>query len=197
MTGIIILAAGESSRLGQPKQLVEWRGKPLIVHAALVAISAGLGPVAVVLGAADAPCRQALTGLDLHLVHHPGWAEGMGGSIAAGMRTLGPYDLDSVIVMLCDQPHVAPADLNRLIAERLQSGCEIVASSYGETSGPPVLFSKNRFDKLLALTGPNGAKQVFHNGPSLTVVPCPAAEFDIDTPADLALLQQPPVRIPS
>ena len=190
MTGIIILAAGESSRLGQPKQLVPWRGQPMLRHAARMAIEAQLGPVIVILGAVDQPCREILHGLDLRIAHNPDWASGMGGSVVAGVKAMAADDLQNVIVMLCDQPFIDSDVMNKLVAKRDESGCEVVASKFGEAMGPPVLFSKNRFATLLTLTGQQGAKAILRAETSLATIDCAEAAQDLDTPDDLRRLTE-------
>lgn len=186
MTGIIILAAGSSSRLGQPKQLVPWQGIPLIRHAAITAIEANLGPVAVVLGAVVEPCRNALEGLDLIIAENPAWESGMGSSIACGMASLTSHDLENVIVTLCDLPLLTPAVFRKLLALRLSEKTEVIASHNGNTLAPPILFSQNRFPFLKSLTGPEGARSLLRNKASITAMNCPESNADIDTPADLA-----------
>ena len=182
MTGIVILAAGASSRLGQPKQLLDWHGQPLIRHLAGVALNADLGPVTVVLGAVDQLCREALSGLDITVIHHADWASGMGGSIAAGVTTMMDRELDGVIVMLCDQPFVDAALLQNLKMKCESSGAEIVASRYQNQLGPPAIFSAKRFDQLLSLQGKGGAKSIINSESSATWIDAPQAATDIDTP---------------
>ena len=189
MIGTIIIAAGESRRLKQPKQLVSWRGEPLIRRSAKEALNAGLGPVAVVLGAVDAPCRQALGAMNAEIIHYPGWSGGMGGSIAAGMRAFAGRELQAIIVMLCDQPLVTHQTLDRLEAEWHRSGCRIVASRYGANAGPPALFSADCFERLAALQGESGAKAIIRNDPSVSYIDCPEGAFDVDTLEDLRHLE--------
>jgi len=185
MTGIIILAAGSSSRLGQPKQLVPWQGIPLIRHAAITAIEANLGPIAIVLGAIVEPCRDALQGLDLIITENPAWESGMGSSIACGMASLTSHDLENVIVTLCDLPLITPAVFGKLLALRLSEKTEVIASHNGNTHAPPILFSKNRFSLLESLTGPEGARSLLRDETSITPMDCPESNADIDTPDDL------------
>ncbi len=185
MTGIIILAAGSSSRLGQPKQLLPWQGVPLIRHAAHAALAANLGPVVIVLGAVTEPCHQALEGLDLNVTENPAWETGMGSSISCGMRALGSHALENVIITLCDLPLLTPAIFDRLFALRLSEKTEVVAAHNGTTFSPPILFSKNRFTLLSSLTGEEGARSILKNETSVTCLDCPEAEMDIDTPDDL------------
>lgn len=186
MTGIIVLAAGSSRRLGQPKQLVPWQGIPLIRHAATIAIEANLGPVAVVLGANVKPCRDALEGLNLIITENPAWESGMGSSVSCGMASLASHDMENVIVTLCDLPLLSPAVFGKLLALRLSEKTEVVASHNGNTLAPPILFSQNRFSLLKSLNGSEGARSLLRDETSITPMDCPESNADIDTPADLA-----------
>src|SRR5262249_23324500 len=87
-TAVVVLAAGASRRLGQPKQLVCWRGRPLVHHAVEAALEARVGPVTVVVGAREAEVRAALDGLDVNILAHPGWSEGLGSSIRTAVWTV-------------------------------------------------------------------------------------------------------------
>lgn len=185
MTGIIILAAGSSSRLGRPKQLLPWQGIPLIRHAAITALGANLGPVAVVLGAIINPCRKALERLDLIITENPSWESGMGSSISRGMASLASHNPENIIITLCDLPLITPAIYRKLLALRLSEKTEVVASHNATTPAPPILFSRNRFPLLNSLTGPLGARRLLRNEASITFMPCPPANADIDTPRDL------------
>ena len=186
MTAVILLAAGESARLGQPKQLVEWKGKPLLRHAAETAVGSGIGPVIVVLGAVDQPCRDCLSDLDLTIIHHPDWKQGMGGSIAAGMNAARELPVDGVVIMLCDQPLVTSKLLQELVSE--SGGHPIVHASFKGQAGPPVWFSREYFDRLGALSGNAGAKALILKEPNRMQIDFPDAEWDVDTPGDLSAL---------
>jgi molybdenum cofactor cytidylyltransferase len=183
-TGIILLAAGESKRFGQSKQLLRFRGRTLLRHAAETALTASLGPVITVLGAEEHRCREELSGLPITIVVNPLFREGMGTSIAIGARPL--TDEDAVIIMLCDQPDVTAATLQRLHNKHEQTGANIVAAHYQGTSGPPALFAHAYFVRLRELSGPLGAKALVAHEPHLVSIDCPEAALDLDTPADLA-----------
>jgi molybdenum cofactor cytidylyltransferase len=189
-TAIILLAAGASTRLGRPKQLVLWNGEPLLRHSTIVALSARLGPVIVVLGAVECECRESLAGLSVEIVVNTSWAEGMGGSIAAGMIPVqnSVTPLQSVIIMLCDQPYVSSATLRSLSDEQRRTRSAVVASHYCEsddTLGVPALFTSARFAALAQLCGALGAKQLIASESSPAFIDCPEALADIDIPADL------------
>ena len=183
-TGIILLAAGESKRFGQPKQLFRFRGRTLLRHAAETALTASLGPVITVLGAEEHRCREALSGLPITIVVNPLFREGMGTSIAIGARSL--TDEDAAIITLCDQPDLTAATLQALHNKHEQTGANIVAAHYQGTNGPPALFARAYFPQLRQLSGPAGAKALIASEPNLVSMDCREAAFDLDTPADFA-----------
>ncbi|MCP3169864.1 nucleotidyltransferase family protein [Myxococcus qinghaiensis] len=194
--GVVLLAAGGSSRLGHPKQLVVHQGKTLIRRAAEAAVSLGGGPVVVVLGAHREAIASELNGLPVQLVTHPDWALGPGGSLTTGLSALlsnsapGAPSVDGVLVMLCDQLTVGAAHLAALVATWRSTGAAIVASAYDGTRGVPALFARSVFDELASLPPEQGARGVIAHEPSRVVtVPLPGGDEDVDTPLDLARLK--------
>jgi molybdenum cofactor cytidylyltransferase len=193
--GIIILAAGNSSRLGQPKQQLPFKGGNLLQHATQVAIDSDCKPVVVVLGAAAAANRQSLENYPVHLAENTNWLEGMASSIKTGvtkLKELSP-EVDGVILMVCDQPFVTPHLLRQLKKKWQQSGKGIVACSYAGTIGTPALFGLDYFKDLLALEGQEGAKKILMAQQAfLSLIPFPLGQVDIDTPEDYNKLNQQP-----
>ncbi len=183
----IILAAGNSSRLGQPKQLVMHDGESLVRHAVRAATEVECNPILVVVGAQAEKVRAELEGLDLGLVKNNDWTEGIASSIRAGIDHLieTAPQIEAVFLLACDQPFVNGTLLKQLMDLRLTTGKQIVASAYAHTFGIPALFDRNCFAELLGLKGDYGAKQLmiahFNDMPSIDF---PAAAIDIDTPAD-------------
>jgi molybdenum cofactor cytidylyltransferase len=193
---VIVLAAGESSRMGSPKQLLEFRGKPLIRHAVETALASGCTAVVVVLGAHAAVVRAALDGVAagskiMCFVGNPRWAEGMGSSIQAGLAEAVALGVEGVVLALADQPMVTPEMLDWLVGEHTRTGLPIVASRYSGTVGVPVYFAKERFAALQALAPDQGCKGVIlKGGESSFLVDCPAAAVDVDTPGDYAAVAE-------
>lgn len=188
---IILLAAGGSRRMGRPKQLLSFEGKTLLRRAAETALATPCRPVIAVLGAGAAESARELAGLDVHTSENADWPAGMGSTIKVGLRRateLAP-DLDAVLLMLCDQPLVGPADLARLVETRRRTGAPIVATAYPTSPGVPAIFSRATFPNLLALDDAAGAKPLLlAAGDGVVTVPIPAALTDVDTPDDYARL---------
>lgn len=185
--GAVVLAAGGSTRLGRPKQLLEVGGEPLVRRAARVAGEAGFAPVVVVVGAAAAEVGAALAGGAFEIVTNPEWRSGMASSVRRGVEALTALrsDVAGVLLTTCDQPRVEAAHLAAL-RDALRDGVhDLAASSYGETVGVPALFSRAVFAELRALEGEHGAKRVLTRAPRRVVsVALPGGECDIDTEAD-------------
>jgi len=183
----VLLAAGDSSRFGKPKQLAIFQGEPLVRRGVTAANKAGCAPIVVVLGADAAQITPVLTGLPVSLIENANWSNGVGSSIAVGLkRALGMVaDLDAAILLACDQPFVNAAALRRLIQLRVENENPIVASAYAGTLGIPVLFDRSCFGDLLQLRGDSGAKEIiFARRSDVTAFDFPAAAIDIDTAGD-------------
>jgi molybdenum cofactor cytidylyltransferase len=188
-SGIVLLAAGGSSRLGTPKQLLAVDGDTLLGRAARTAVASRASRVVVVIGAHAEACRRALDGVSsVEVVHHAAWAEGQASSLRAGLAHLRTTGIapGAAIVMLCDQPWVSTELLDALIDRYTATGAPVVASRYAnDVVGPPALFDASVFGALDALRGDVGAKRVIvaHAAVAETV-PFPAGATDIDTEAD-------------
>ena len=185
--GALVLAAGASTRMGTPKQLLLADGKPLLVRTVEALLDSPVWPVVVVLGAHAELIRPALTRLPVLIADNPAWAEGLASSIRGGIATLRQFSraLDGALVALCDQPAFSAAIVARLIATQQTTGRSIVAARYSGRCGAPALFLRRHFDTLAELTGEEGARTLL-NGESPPVAPVdlPELAFDVDTPAD-------------
>lgn len=186
MIGAVILAAGSSSRLGEPKQLLAHGGETLIRHAVRAALETDCAPVVVVTGAWHERVEHELRGLPASVCHHPEWQLGMGSSIRAGLsRALGLAPLlDALLLMVCDQPFITSQILRALISARDQSGKRAAACVYSDAVGVPALFDRALFPMLAALPDAQGAKPILSvlRG-EVARVPFPEGAIDIDTPA--------------
>lgn len=191
MTGLVILAAGESRRLGEPKQNVLHNGESLLQHAVKTAVYSACRPVIIILGAYAEEIQLQIKEQTVVIYHNPQWQEGMASSIRLGIKMLQQTEagVSAVIFMVCDQPHVNTELLDDLINTKAATGKDIVASSYNNTLGVPVLFDKKFFPELLLLKGGEGAKKLLlkHKN-SLVSVPFPLGSIDIDTAKDYEAL---------
>ncbi|MCX6134492.1 MAG: nucleotidyltransferase family protein [Ignavibacteriales bacterium] len=182
-TAIIILAAGNSSRLGLPKQLLQYHGMSLLRHAAETALATHPAEIVAVVGFESDRMRHELDDLPVHIVVNSTWQEGISSSIREGIESLPPAS-DAGLLMLCDQPFVTTELLIRLI-----TGCTdsrpIAATGYEQTSGVPACFKRSLFPELMDLTGDRGAKRVIDKNPSrVATILFDAANIDIDTLED-------------
>lgn len=192
LPGIVILAAGSSSRLGQPKQLLEFQGTTLIQRITQIAVNAVKKPVVVMLGANCSLIHAQLTHLPVHIVYNPDWSQGMTSSIRKGLMALLYFspDTEAVIFAVCDQPYISPD----LFVEMLDAGNKtlkpIVACLYNNILGTPVLFKKEYFDVVLSLKDNEGARKILQAHPeSVEAVPFPLGVIDVDTMQDYNALQ--------
>lgn len=181
--GILLLAAGGSTRMGRPKQLLRLGGRTLVRRATATALAVG-GPVVVVTGADAEQIAAEVRDLPVQIVENPDWPRGMGSSIRAGVQALtGSHPgLDALIVTLCDQVDVSSATLDRLVVAHRETGKELCGATFAEAVGPPALFGRRHFAELLRLPDAAGAKPVLLSHPTdLLRVPCPEAAQDLDT----------------
>lgn len=186
--GIIILAAGNSTRFGSPKQLFKYHGVTLIRRAALSAINVGVGPVIVSTGAEHRAVEKELAGLVVTPAFNPDWQSGMSSSLTSALKSLTSThsNVDAVVFMLCDQPLIDREKLSMLIKTYETTDSPIVASEYSGTLGVPALFDRSMFGELMQLTGDEGAKSVIRkNAELLARVPMPEAAYDIDSIGDV------------
>jgi molybdenum cofactor cytidylyltransferase len=188
MIAAVVLAAGFARRMGRPKLLLEFRGRP-IVRWSVEGLRPHVDEVVVVTGPADAGVREALAGLPVRFAVNPRPQEGQGSSIAAGVAALRPWTR-AVLIALGDQPRLPPEVVPALLQAWRRSGKAIVAPVYRGTQGTPVLFAGEVFPELLRLAGDAGARSVVLARPERVERvafdhPVPP---DVDTPEDFARL---------
>ena len=184
---IVLLAAGSSSRLGEPKQLLMYNGKSLLQQVISVADETNIDPLLVVLGANYPVLSKKIDKHKAILVFNKDWQTGMASSIVTGLNFVREkYPLtDGVIIMMCDQPFVSATLLNNLITTQKQTNKAIVCSSYQNTLGAPALFHKNIFPQLLQLKGDTGARKIIlQHADDVATVLFLKGNIDIDTPED-------------
>lgn len=188
--GLLLLAAGGSRRLGEPKQLVVVDGEPLIRRAVRIALTAQLHPTVVVLGANAAQIRAHLEDQPVMLVENPQWMEGMASSIRTGLTAVlaAAPETGGIVMMLADQPQLTADHLAALVAAQRTSGRDVVASDYGDHLGPPAYFGRTHFPALGELGGDVGARALFGNLDPLSVPLPRIVSADLDTPEDYSRL---------
>jgi molybdenum cofactor cytidylyltransferase len=181
---VLRMAAGASSRLGRPKQLVELGGVTLIRRAVSVALAAEPREVIVALGAYAAEVKAAMGDLPAKVVFNERWQEGMGSSIRAGVEAVDPSS-EAVVLMLCDQLHV-DVDLLRTLVEKISDEVETAASEYDGQAGVPCAFRRSVIPELLKLEGDLGARNIIRDPQRhVVLVPFESAGVDIDTQEDV------------
>lgn len=184
----VVLAGGEARRYGQPKQLLVWRGQPLVRRAVATALDAGLAPVIVVTGAIDMPIREALQGLPVQFIHNPKWQEGLSTSVKTGVSALPDY-IGGAVFLLADQPRITPSLVRALVEMHATSLLPLTAPQVAGQRATPVLFDRGVFEELKRLTGDQGGRALFSRYPAAWV---PwhdiGLTMDIDTPENFQQL---------
>ena len=185
----IVLAAGTSSRLGQPKQLLVYEGQTLLARAIRLCQEAGVAPVLAILGANKEVTFSEAQNASAIPIMNEVWQRGIASSIHAGLGMVKMTSINApgVLILTCDQPRLTAAHLAKLLGAFLaQPDPAIVASAYSGTLGTPVVFPRSVFPQLRALQGDTGARAILKNPPCPVIeIPFPGGEIDIDTPADL------------
>lgn len=187
----LVLAAGGSSRMGRPKQLLPIVGRSLVRHCVETARAVPCDPVLVVVGADAEAVRGELEGLGAEWIENEEWEAGLAGSIRCGMGALCRRDPqpEAVLVLLADQPRVTRELLREIVAAHRERGFARVGCTYGGSIGPPALFARRHFPGLLGLEGDRGAKTLLAaGGDDLARIPFPEGVLDVDTPEDYARL---------
>ena len=189
--GVVVLAAGASTRMGRPKQLLFYNGQTLVRRAVEVAVASVCKPVVVVLGANAVSVGKELE-VPVIVTRNREWETGLSSSVRAGLEALLAADktIAGVVMMLCDQPFVTAELIDRLVECRRNPGQSIVATDYLGTLGVPALFAREHFSELAALTGDQGARRIIQNHAADTAtVLFTGAAIDVDTPNDYHALR--------
>jgi molybdenum cofactor cytidylyltransferase len=183
----VVLAAGGSSRLGRPKQLVRRNGRTLIARVAGQARSLVGRRVVVVVGAEAARVRAALRGSGCSVVSNPRWREGLASSLRVGLAAL-PRRARAALILLSDQPRVPGRALERMVTRWKQAPHRAVAAAYSQRLGVPAILPRRAWREAAGLEGDVGARALLAAMANVISVELPEAAYDIDTPADLGQL---------
>jgi CTP:molybdopterin cytidylyltransferase MocA len=178
-----VLAAGASTRLGRPKQLVAVDGEPLLGRTLRVARASRAEAVAVVLGASRDAIEAAIDFTGVAVLRNDAWPEGMASSIRAAVAWATSEGAAGLLLLVCDQPRLTASHLDALL-EQFSAQGRTVGSAYRETIGVPAVFGRAQFEGLASLRGDRGARALLRE-PDVLAVAWPDGVFDVDTPADL------------
>lgn len=182
-TGIIILAAGNSSRLGQPKQLLKYEGKTLVRRAVESSLESNSDGCVLVLGHNSELIKSEVQDIPIEVIINKDWEKGMSSGMQKGLQLLEKKIMpDQVILMLCDQPYVNSILLRAMIQKQSETDKGIIACQYKGTFGVPALFTRKYFPQLIKLTGSEGAKKIIYaHLVDMEKIDFPNGAIDIDT----------------
>jgi len=179
----VVLAAGASTRMGEPKQLLSWKSTTLLNHCLNEVVQAKIHQTIVVLGAYHQKIQATINQSNIQCLINKNWEKGMGSSIALVAQALKNKDIDGLLIVLADQPFVNTNYLNTLIKEFTPKKEQIIATNYDDTIGVPVIFDKYYFEELSLLKEKQGAKQLIHQYIQNVIKIIPDFNHqDIDTP---------------
>ena len=184
MIAAVILAAGASRRMGQPKQLLLVDGEPMLARVVDAVVTAGLDQVIVVLGASAEQAQPLLAGKAITIVHNPDWPEGMASSLRIGLAAVSPQ-AEAALFTPADLPRLLPTTIQHIIDHYHSTGKSVIIPSYHGRRGNPVLFARSLFPELMALRGDVGGRAVFAAHPeqvAMLEVSDAGILLDIDTP---------------
>lgn len=191
--GVVILAAGSSSRLGYAKQLVEFKGKSLLQHTIDVSTSIDFDSKVLVLGARKDKIESEIDLKEFVVEMNENWQEGMSTSIKKGVLRSQELEneLDHILILLSDQPFVSKEKIEELIQVQLDKNTQATYSEYSGDIGVPAIFSAEVFYDLKELKGDQGAKKLIHDQKlDYEIVKFEMGNFDVDTAEDVELLKQ-------
>lgn len=188
---LLLMAAGASKRLGQPKQLVKYKGKTLIRRMAEEALKANIGELTVVTGYDHLTIEKEIEGIKLNIYYNTEWEEGLGSSIRNGIKHVCKKhpDTNAILFIMVDQPFVDAAHLQKIANAYDSARPMIIASAYQGTFGVPVLVDNKYFDEMLQLQGDEGGKKIFVKYiKDIVEIPFIEGAIDIDEKKDLKSL---------
>lgn len=179
----LLLAAGASERLGQPKQLLPWHTKTLVEHAVGQLLSLHLQGVFVVLGAYKQEVSKVLTPYPVNLLFHANYHRGIGSSLAFGLKEiLKNPQIRGVLVTLVDQPLIDLSYLKNMLLHFEENNTKAVATSYNGKPGVPAVFPVELVLKLTEIQGDSGAgKWLQHHPEKVCLMTSNTDTSDMDT----------------
>lgn len=183
----IILAAGASRRMGQPKQLLPYQGQTLLSHVIQCLLAAPCSAVVVVLGANADEIEPSIERFPVKTVRNPDWSQGISSSIRCGVeytreQIFDFFSMDGMIFVVCDQPFISTQIIEQLIGCYNKQNQSIIACHYNETIGTPVLFDRSFYSELVNLKGDQGAKKIIQKyRDQVATIRFPDGEIDLDT----------------
>jgi molybdenum cofactor cytidylyltransferase len=192
--GAVVLAAGQSRRMGTLKQLAEIDGQPMLRRTVEAVAASGVTPVVVVTGHEAERIGAALKGLSVTIVRNPDHQKGLSTSLKAGLEAL-PGEMDGAVIVLGDMPGIKPSDIGALVAAfDPAEGRSIIVPIHEGKWGNPILWSRSYFTEMMALSGDTGARSLIGTYPEAVceVELGPQVLMDIDTPTDLAAFMDRP-----
>jgi molybdenum cofactor cytidylyltransferase len=185
--GTLVLAAGESKRMGRPKQLLPIGDTSLILHTIRTIEHADIPNIQVVLGAHSDEIERELRDHPVGIFVHENWRLGIGSSLKTGLEHLLEVrpEITGLLVCVCDQPAVTSAHIQQLVHEFHSGDFDAVASGYAGSAGVPAILSRRLFPDIKKLGDDEGAQRILKRpGLKLKLVPLEGGEIDIDTPSD-------------
>jgi len=192
MVSGIILAAGQSSRMGQPKQLLALGGKPMLWHVAMTACQAGFDEVIVITGAYEREVKEAVQDLPLKVIYNEDWMQGQSASVKKAVQSIA-NESQAVVFLLADQPLVDIELIHNLIQTYHETGASIIMPRFQNIPGNPVLFDVGVWRAaLLQLSGDEGARQIIRkNQEAIQYVESKNATIflDADTPIEYGKME--------
>lgn len=186
--GAVVLAAGESTRMDSLKQVMPWRGKPMIQHSVDAARDGELAPIVVVTGAQAERIRKVVEGESVRFEHNPAWQQGQSTSLKVGLKAV-QDQVEAVVFLLADMPLVSSILIEELVAEHRRTLAPIIAPRAGGRFGNPVLFDRATFTDLGTISGDRGGRALYDRY-DVTAVPAgEGALIDLDSPDDFKRLE--------